>query len=222
MGVVDLAAIVAERPLEAAPALLGQRLTVGSRSGRIVEVEAYEGAEDQASHASRGPTDRNRVMFGPPGRLYVYRSYGIHWCANIVCGPVDAPGAVLIRAIDPDRGIEDMWTDRPKAKRETDLASGPGKLCAALGIDGGHNAVDLLDEAAPVRLVAQDPVTERSVVAGPRIGITKAVERPWRFAIAGNQHVSRPRPPGFASDRSPGPADPSASPALRPGVPEGR
>ncbi len=215
MAAVDLAAIVAGRSLDAAPALLGQRLTVGSRSGRIVEVEAYEGAEDPASHAHRGQTDRNRVMFGPPGRLYVYRSYGIHWCANIVCGPVDAPGAVLIRAIDPDQGIEAMWADRPKAKQETDLASGPGKLCAALGIEGGHNAIDLLDGAAPVRLVAQDPVPAGSVVSGPRIGITKAVERPWRFAIAGNRHVSRPRPPEFASN-------PPASSASLPAAPEAR
>jgi len=203
MGVVDLAAIVARRPLEAAPALLGQRLTVGPRSGRIVEVEAYEGAEDPASHAYRGPTDRNRVMFGPPGRLYVYRSYGIHWCANIVCGPLDTPGAVLVRAIDPDRGVEAMWPDRPKARQQADLASGPGKLCAALAIDGGHNAVDLLDDTSPIRLVAQDPVPEGSVLAGPRIGITKATERPWRFAIANNPNVSRPRPPGFASKRTP-------------------
>lgn len=202
MAVADLGAVVARRPLDAAPGLLGQRLTVGPRSGRIVEVEAYEGSDDPASHAFRGPTERNRVMFGPPGRLYVYRSYGIHWCANIVCGPVDAPGAVLLRAVDPDEGIEAMWSDRPKAKREVDLASGPGKLCAALGIDGGHNAIDLLAPGAPVRLVPEAPVPSRSVVAGPRIGITRATRRPWRFAVAGNANVSRPRPPGFAGSGS--------------------
>ncbi len=207
MAAVDLAAIVAQRPLDAAPLLLGQRLTVGTRSGRIVEVEAYEGSDDAASHAHRGPTDRNRVMFGHQGRLYVYRSYGIHWCANIVCGPVDVPGAVLIRAVDPDRGIEAMWPDRPKARKQTDLASGPGKLCAALGIDGGHNTVDLLDTAAPVRLEALDAVSEELVLTGPRIGITKAVERPWRFVVDGNPNVSRPRPPGFAANPTPSGAE---------------
>ena len=193
--VADLAAVLARRPLEAAPLLLGAELVVGSRGGRIVEVEAYEGADDAASHAHRGPTDRNRVMFGQPGRLYVYRSYGIHWCANVVCGP--DPGAVLIRAVEPLAGVDEMWPERPKARRLTDLASGPGKLCAALGIDGGHNGVELLAEAGPVALAPGSAVDPDRVVAGPRIGISKAVERPWRFAERGNPHVSRPRPPGF-------------------------
>ncbi|MEL6982970.1 MAG: DNA-3-methyladenine glycosylase, partial [Actinomycetota bacterium] len=186
MAGADLADILAQRPLDAAPALLGTRLEVGRRSGLVVEVEAYEGSDDPASHAHRGPTDRNRVMFGPPARLYVYRIYGMHWCANVVCGPEGTPGAVLIRAIEPLTGLEAMWADRPKARRPVDLGSGPGKLCAALGIDGGHDGVDLLARNAPVRLHPDRPQPPDSVVAGPRIGISKATERHWRFAVAGN------------------------------------
>ncbi len=186
---------------EIAPRLLGTRLRVGEREGRIVEVEAYDGPGDPASHAARGPTPRSEVMFGPPGRLYVYLSYGVHHCANVVCGPEGQGSAVLIRAIEPLAGVEAMWRDRPKARRERDLGSGPGKLCAALGIDHRHNRVDLLDPVSPVTLSDRDDVDALQVVAGPRVGITKAVERPWRFAIAGNPHVSRPsvdRPvPGF-------------------------
>ncbi len=139
-------------------------------------------------------------MFGPPGHLYVYRSYGIHWCANIVCRAAGEASAVLLRAIEPVAGTAAMWGDRPKARVATDLGSGPGKLCAALGIDERHNGADLLDPASPVRLVAGgvdaagggDEPDALEIVSGPRVGITKAVERPWRFAIAGNPHVSRP------------------------------
>lgn len=195
----DLARLLMDNHVtEIAPQLLGLRLTSGRRSGRIVEVEAYAGSADPASHAFRGPTPRTEVMFGPPGRLYVYRSYGVHWCANIVCRPDGEASAVLLRAIEPIDGIEAMWSDRPKARRETDLGSGPGKLCAALGIDHGHNGADLLDPTSPVRLTSSDPdhADERFAIAnGPRIGITKAVDRPWRYAIAGNPHVSRPHPP---------------------------
>lgn len=192
---------LAGRSSEIAPHLLGLLLVCGDRAGLIVEVEAYEGADDPASHAFRGPTPRNGVMFGRHGHLYVYRSYGMHWCANVVCGPVGEASAVLVRAVEPVAGIEAMWIDRPRARRVSDLGSGPGKLCAALGIDGGHDGADLLDPRSPVRLVppvgagpphgAPEPV----VVSGPRIGISRAVERPWRFALAGNAHVSRPRPP---------------------------
>ena len=131
-------------------------------------------------------------MFGPPGHLYVYRIYGMHWCANVVCGPEDEPGAVLVRALEPLDGMAGMWADRPKARSEVDLCSGPGKLCAALGIDGDHDGVFLLDVDAPVRLVIGRPPAQ--VVSGPRIGITRAADRPWRFAEAGNPHVSRPHP----------------------------
>jgi DNA-3-methyladenine glycosylase len=167
----------------------------------IVEVEAYEGADDPASHAHGGLTERNRVMFGPPGHLYVYRSYGIHWCANVSCGPDGTASAVLIRAVEPTVGVDRMWADRPRARRPTDLASGPGKLCAALGIGGHHDGADLLHPAAPVVLeVAPGAIdslapaaTVRAVLCGPRVGISRAVDRPWRFALADSSHVSRPR-----------------------------
>lgn len=195
-GRPDLRAVLAGRPLEVAPRLLGSALTVGARSGRIVEVEAYEGADDPASHAHRGRTPRNGVMFGPPGHLYVYLSYGIHWCANVVCQTTGVAGAVLVRAIEPTCGVEEMWADRPKARAGTDLGSGPGKLCAALGITGEHDGVDLLDPTAPVTLTAGPIVDPARVVTGQRVGISKAKERLWRFAEAANPHVSRPRPTG--------------------------
>ncbi len=176
-----------------APQLLGTELIVGERRGRIVEVEAYEGANDEASHASGRVTDRNRIMFGPVGRLYVYRSYGIHWCANVVAHPQGQPGAVLIRAIEPIAGIDAMWGDRPKAKKVTDLGSGPGKLCAALGITGSDNGVDLLSASATIRLVRGVAPVAETVVSGPRVGITKAMAKPWRFAVAANANTSRPR-----------------------------
>ena len=192
-----------QRALTAAPLLLGMTIRVGRRSGRIVEVEAYEGDDDAASHAARGPTPRNRVMFGPAGHLYVYRIYGMHWCANVVCERPGRPGAVLIRAVEPLDGVDEMWPARPKARKLTDLCSGPGKLCAALGIDGDHDGVDLSRPAGSTRIesiarrVAVPPLAEgERVVTGPRVGITKAVERPWRFAIADNPHVSRPKPTG--------------------------
>ncbi len=197
-----LSELLAQRTLDAAPLLLGRMLRVGERAGRIVEVEAYEGADDPASHAANGPTSRSEVMFGPVGVLYVYRIYGMHWCANVVSHGPGQPGAILIRALEPTEGVEQMWTDRPKARRPTDLCSGPGKLCAALGIEGRHNGVDLLNPDSPVSIA---PSTDRSdsevpassatsVVCGPRIGITKAADRPWRFAEADNAHVSRPPP----------------------------
>lgn len=182
------------RASEIAGRLLGLTLQCGRRAGTIVEVEAYEGALDPASHAFGGPTARNRIMFGRAGRLYVYRSYGIHWCANIVCGPDGEASALLVRAVEPLAGIAEMWADRPKARRLTDLGSGPGKLCAALGIDGSHNGTDLLDPHAPVRLVDAGPAQRHEVVTGTRVGITKAVDRPWRFAVRDHPHVSRPRP----------------------------
>lgn len=129
---------LARAPESVAPDLLGLLLVCGERSGRIVEVEAYGGRDDPASHAARGPTPRAAIMFGEPGRLYVYRSYGIHWCANVVAHDGTDAGAVLVRAVEPVAGIEAMWADRPAARRATDLASGPGRLCQALGIVGAH------------------------------------------------------------------------------------
>ncbi|MCY3559715.1 MAG: DNA-3-methyladenine glycosylase [bacterium] len=181
-----------ERPVAAvAPELLGMVLACGDRAGRIVEVEAYGGAEDPASHGHRGRTPRNEVMFGPPGRLYVYFSYGMHWCANVVCEPEGRCGAVLLRALAPLRGVEDMWADRPKARRTRDLCSGPAKLTAALGIDGHHNGADLLDPASPVAILEDGAGTSTHASSG-RIGISAATERPWRWYVPGDLNVSRP------------------------------
>lgn len=190
---------LAGRAKEIAPRLVGHTLVCGERGGTIVEVEAYEGPDDPASHAYRGPSPRAQVMFGRAGLLYVYRSYGVHWCANIVCGREGEGSALLIRAVEPTQGVEQMWTDRPKARRLIDLASGPGKLCAALGIDGTHYGVDILGPNAPVQLRLGPGIGSANIVTGRRIGISKAVDRPWRFALEGNPHVSRPR---LTSDRA--------------------
>lgn len=181
-----------ERPVTAvAPDLLGMVLACGDRAGRIVEVEAYGGVEDPASHGHRGRTPRNEVMFGPPGHLYVYFSYGMHWCANVVCEPDGRCGAVLVRALAPLRGVEDMWVDRPKARRERDLCSGPAKLTAALGIAGDDNGVDLLAPNSPVTIHQRDS-DPPDLASSARIGISAATERPWRWYVPGDTNVSRP------------------------------
>jgi len=182
------------RPVgEVAPALLGAVIVVDGVGGEIVEVERYQ-QDDPASHSFRGPTPRSAVMFGPPGRLYVYRSYGIHWCANVVCEPEGAGAAVLLRAVAPRFGLERMRERRGRVP-DRRLASGPGRLCAALGIDGGMNG-SVVGEG-PVRIAAGDPV-ER-VLVGPRIGISVATERPWRFGVGGSPHLSRPFPEAAAA-----------------------
>lgn len=163
------------------------------RAGKIVEVEAYLGMNDPASHAYRGPTPRTQVMFGPPGRLYVYRSYGMHWCANVVCEADGTAGAVLVRALEPCAGIDAMWLARPKAKRLIDLASGPGKLCAALGIDGNDNGTVVARGGTDVAVVRTSaPVHGADEIAvGPRVGISAAVAQPWRYRVRSSRHVSR-------------------------------
>ncbi len=192
-------AFLARDPLEVAPDLLGCRLVRVDdqgrrRVGRIVEVEAYRGRDDPASHAYRGPTPRTAVMFGRAGHLYVYRSYGIHWCANVVCGDDGVAAAVLVRALEPRAGIEAMFADRPVARRRTDLASGPGRACAAMAIDGADDGADLCARGTRIRLL--DPVGPVGpVVQGPRIGISAATEWPWRYWIEENPHVSGPRRP---------------------------
>ena len=171
---------------EVAPELIGATLLVDGVGGRIVEVEAYD-QEDPASHAFRGPTDRNAVMFGPPGHTYVYRSYGIHWCLNFVCDKPGRAEAALIRAFEPTHGL-----DRMRARRGVDaeraLASGPGKLCQALGLTREHNGL-ALDEP-PFELRAR--TTTPQLATGPRIGISRAAERPWRYGLAGSPFLSRP------------------------------
>lgn len=178
---------------DAAPLLLGALLVVDERAGRIVEVEAYGGRDDAASHAHRGRTRRNGSMFARAGTLYCYRSHGIHTCANVVTGEEGDPQAVLIRAVEPVRGLAAMRADRPLARREADLTNGPGKLCEALGISLGHDGVDLCSSGAPVRLVAGEAVPPDDVVVGTRVGISRAVELPWRFHVEGSRFVSKAR-----------------------------
>lgn len=179
----------ARDPLEVAPELLNKLIAHDRRVGRIVEVEAYRGSGDPASHAHRGPTPRNQVMFGPAGRLYVYRSYGIHWCANVVCASDGVAGAVLLRSVEPVRGLAAMRRDRPKAKRDSDLGAGPGKLCAVLGIAGDHDGVDL--RKGPVRLLDDGVAPPAQPVQGVRIGISQAADRPWRFGVPDSPALSR-------------------------------
>ena len=176
--------------------LLNALLVVGDRVGRIVEVEAYRGAQDPASHAHRGPTARNAAMFGEPGRLYVYRSYGIHWCANVVAGTEGVAEAVLVRAVAPVAGLDGMRAARGGRVVDRDLANGPGKLCAALGITGDDDGTDLLDPTSRVRLLRDgiDPPTRP--VRTTRVGITRAVDRPWRYLVRDHPGVSRGRPAG--------------------------
>ncbi len=175
---------------ELARALIGTELLVGGVGGRIVEVEAYR-QDDPASHSFRGETPRTRTMFGPPGRIYVYRSYGLHWCANLVCGPVGEASAVLLRALEPTRGLEEMQlrrgVDDPRL-----LCSGPGRLCQALGITGEDDGARI--DRPP--FVLEPRSGEVDVAVGVRIGITKAAEQPWRYGLAGSPYLSRPFSPG--------------------------
>jgi DNA-3-methyladenine glycosylase len=171
---------------EVAPDLLGATLLIGGVGGRIVEVEAYHHTEP-AAHSFRGPTSRNAVMFGPPGYAYVYRSYGIHWCLNFVCEPKGSAAAVLIRAIEPTVGLPVMRRRRGVAAERL-LCSGPGRVCAALRVTHAHNGL-ALDEP-PFELFARTGAVE--IVAGPRIGITKAVEKPWRYGEKASRFLSKP------------------------------
>jgi DNA-3-methyladenine glycosylase len=182
----------ARSPLAVAPELLNKVVRHGDRAGRIVEVEAYCGLDDPASHAFRGPTPRAAIMFDRPGHLYVYFSYGMHWCANVVAHERDHAGAVLLRAIEPVEGIDAMRAARPKARRDTDVGNGPGKLTQALGIDGQVLGVDLRASTSPVHVLDDGTPPPDDPVVGPRIGIKVAVDEPWRFSVPGNPHRSKP------------------------------
>src|SRR5690606_30190953 len=159
------------------------------RSGRIVEVEAYCGHLDPAAHTFRGKTPRNATMFGPPGHMYVYFTYGMHWCANAVCGDQGEGVAVLLRALQPLDGIDLMFAARPAAKRERDLCSGPARLTQAMGIGKAHDGDDLV--AGPYRIVDDGMQAPTDPVVTTRVGITRAVDEPWRWYVRDNPHVSR-------------------------------
>jgi len=179
-----------------ARALIGVRLLVDGVGGTIVETEAYDQAEP-AAHTHRGRNPRNAVMFGAPGHAYVYRSYGRHWCLNFVCGPIDHGAGVLIRALAPEDGIDLMRARRgPLADRL--LCAGPGRVAQALGITGAHNGKAL--DAPPFRLLAATGALP--IVQGRRIGITRAVDLPWRFGLAGSVYLSRPFAPTVRATRA--------------------
>ena len=173
---------------DVAPALIGATLLFDGIGGTIVEVEAYD-HEDPAAHGFRGKTPRNESMFGAAGHAYVYRSYGMHWCLNVVCEDVGVASAVLIRALEPIEGIETMRARRRVADNRL-LCAGPGRLCQALGITGEHDGLALDELPFELRAIEWKP----DVVRGPRIGITKAVERPWRYGLAASPFVSRAFP----------------------------
>jgi DNA-3-methyladenine glycosylase len=175
---------VLDRPvLEAAPRLLGATFTHGGVTLRLTEVEAYDGADDPGSHAHRGRTERNKVMFGPPGHLYVYFTYGMHHCCNVSCGPEGSASAVLLRAGEVVAGLDVARARRPSSS-DRDLARGPGRLCKALGIDRGDDGLDLRE-----RLRLGPPPDD--VSTGPRVGLRLAADRPWRFWVTDDPTVSR-------------------------------
>jgi DNA-3-methyladenine glycosylase len=179
-------------PVDAARRLLGAALTSRGVSAMIVEVEAYGGPPDgpwpdAAAHSFRGCGGRNTVMFGPAGRMYTYRSHGIHVCANVVCGYDGVAGAVLIRAAAVESGHEIAAARRGDSVRPAALARGPGNLCSALGITLDDNGIDLFDPLGPVRLTLSD---ERASLGGPRVGVSRAADRPWRFWLEGRAEVS--------------------------------
>jgi DNA-3-methyladenine glycosylase len=182
---MTLAELLGRSVHEVAPALVGWTLLVDGVGGTIVEVEAYR-EDDPASHSYGGPRGRNVVMFGPPGRLYVYRSYGLHWCANVVCEPEGAGAAVLLRALEPTHGLEEMRRRRGLEQTRL-LCAGPGRLTQALAITGDHN--DLPLDRAPFEL--RPPAEAVEIAVSRRIGITRAPDRPWRYLAAGSPFVSR-------------------------------
>ena len=197
--------VLATDPVSAARLLLGAALSGRGVTAVIVETEAYGGPldgpwPDAASHSFRGCGGRNAIMFGPAGRLYAYLSHGIHVCANVVCGDDGVAAAVLLRAAVITAGVELATDRRGETVRTAALARGPGNLCSALGITMGDNGFDLFDDGSPVRLALDAP---RPVTSGPRVGVSKAADRPWRFWLAEHPEVSAFR----RSPRAPAPGD---------------
>jgi DNA-3-methyladenine glycosylase len=195
-------------PREVAPELLNKLLVRGERVGRIVEVEAYVGSIDAGSHAYRGPTARNATMFGPPGHMYVYFTYGMHWCANVVCGEVGVGHAVLLRALAPVAGVESMRALRgPAVRRDRDLCNGPAKLCQAFGIDRSLDGADLVTGRPGGVVLGDDgtpPPDGPALGQSARIGLAhgKGHEHPWRWFVEGDPHVS-PGVPGKPPAKKP-------------------
>jgi DNA-3-methyladenine glycosylase len=192
-------------PGEVARALLGCLLTDGFVTLRLVEVEAYAGTSDPASHAFRGPTPRSEIMWGPPGRLYVYFTYGMHWCMNAVCGPEGHASAVLLRAGEVVAGAGEAARRRPEV-RAVDRARGPARLARLLGISGAQNGLDLTVGGPPLTLLMGEPVAEADVRVGPRVGLNPrlgdAAQWPWRWWVADSPAVSTFRPGGLRARRA--------------------
>lgn len=192
-------------PVLVAPELLNKLLARDDgRAGRIVEVEAYAGSEDPAAHSYRGQTARNATMFGEGGHLYVYFTYGMHWCANAVCGPQGQGWGVLLRAIEPVTGLELMRDARGCPARDRDLASGPGRLGQAMGITKALDGADLVTGDRGVRIMSDGMTPPPGAIVGPRVGIRHAADNPWRWYLPENAHVSRGRG-GTPSKKRPGP-----------------
>jgi DNA-3-methyladenine glycosylase len=194
----DARELLSGAPIDVAPALLGSVLRSTSAAGevavRLTEVEAYDGSNDPGSHAYRGRTARNEVMFGEPGHAYVYFTYGMHHCMNVVCRPAGVAGAVLLRAAEVVSGVDLARSRRPTARRDRDLARGPANLVRALGVDRSCAGADLLVAGSMLQLELAAGPPDELVRTGPRVGLRAAPERPWRFWLAGDQTVSAYRP----------------------------
>ncbi|GAA4848931.1 DNA-3-methyladenine glycosylase [Saccharopolyspora rosea] len=197
---------LAHDPLWVARRLLGCELRSTGPEGdvgvRLVEVEAYRGQDDPASHCYRGRTERNAVMFGPAGHLYVYFVYGMHFCINVVCMTDGVAGAVLLRAGEVTTGVELARSRRPAVRKDDQLASGPARLAGVLGITGEHNGVDLTDPASPIGLFNGEQVVEDDIRSGPRVGVAAAMDLPWRTWVDGSPAVSSYRRGGRRRTRA--------------------
>ena len=181
----------ARDPRRVAHELLHKVIVGNGRAARLVEVEAYLGSDDPGAHSYRGMTARNATMFGPAGHLYVYFTYGMHWCANAVCGDEGVGVAVLLRAAGPLAGLDLMRAARPAARRDVDLCRGPARLCQAFGIDRSYDGADLVDGDAGVIIVDDGVAPPATPVVTTRVGLSAGAEHPWRWYVAGEPHVSR-------------------------------